>query len=117
MIPGEMLPNEDRETTAVTFVNLDDRPVQVGSHCHFLETNKSLKYDRETSYVMRLDIPAGTSVRFEPGDKREVGLVAIGGRRIVRGLNGRHRMVSWPAHPARSPPPAPLPRDSAWSIS
>ena len=94
-IPGEMLPNEGdvqlnegRATTTVTVSNTGDRPVQVGSHFHFFETNRALKFDRERSYGMRLDIPAGTSVRFEPGDEREVGLVAIGGRRIVRGLNG-----------------------------
>ena len=95
MIPGEPLPNEGeielnagRTTTTVTVANTGDRPVQVGSHFHFFETNKALRFDREQSYGMRLDIPAGTSVRFEPGDERDVGLVAIGGRRIVRGLNG-----------------------------
>ncbi len=94
-IPGEMLPNEGdvqlnagRPTATVTVSNTGDRPVQVGSHFHFFETNKALKFDREDAYGMRLDIPAGTSVRFEPGDEREVGLVAIGGRRVVRGLNG-----------------------------
>lgn len=95
MIPGESLPNggdiqlnAGRPTTTVTVANTGDRPVQVGSHFHFFETNRALKFDRERSYGMRLDIPAGTSVRFEPGDGREVGLVAIGGRRVVRGLNG-----------------------------
>ena len=95
MIPGEPLPNEGevllnegRPTTTVTVSNTGDRPVQVGSHFHFFETNKALRFDREDAYGMRLDIPAGTSVRFEPGDEREVGLVAIGGRRIVKGLNG-----------------------------
>ncbi len=95
MIPGELLPasgdvqlNENRQTATVTVANTGDRPVQVGSHFHFFETNRSLRFDREQSYGMRLDIPAGTSVRFEPGDEREVGLVAIGGRRIVKGLNG-----------------------------
>lgn len=95
MIPGEPLPNEGdvqlnegRPTTTVIVSNTGDRPVQVGSHFHFFETNRALRFDREKSYGMRLDIPAGTSVRFEPGDGREVGLVAIGGRRIVEGLNG-----------------------------
>ncbi len=90
MLPneGDVQLNENRATTVVTVANLGDRPVQVGSHFHFFETNKSLRFCRETSYGMRLDIPAGTSVRFEPGDEREVGLVAIGGRRVVRGLNG-----------------------------
>lgn len=95
LIPGEPLPNEGevllnegRPATTVTVSNTGDRPVQVGSHFHFFETNRALRFDRESAYGMRLDIPAGTSVRFEPGDEREVGLVAIGGRRIVRGLNG-----------------------------
>ena len=95
LIPGETLPNagdvllnENRPTTTVTVSNTGDRPVQVGSHFHFFETNKALRFDREIAYGMRLDIPAGTSVRFEPGDEREVDLVAIGGRRVVVGLNG-----------------------------
>ena len=95
MIPGESLPkegeirlNEDHASAILTVANTGDRPVQVGSHFHFFETNRALRFDRETAYGMRLDIPAGTSVRFEPGDEREVHLVAIGGRRVVRGLNG-----------------------------
>src|ERR671916_1262955 len=95
MIPGELLPgegevllNEGREKISLTVANAGDRPVQVGSHFHFFETNRALRFDRETAYGMRLDIPAGTSVRFEPGDERAVDLVAIGGRRVARGLNG-----------------------------
>ncbi len=95
MIPGELLPadgdidlNAGRETNVVTVANTGDRPIQVGSHFHFFETNKGLRFDRERAYGMRLSIPAGTSVRFEPGDEREVELVSIGGRRIIRGLNG-----------------------------
>lgn len=95
MIPGELLPSEGnielnagRETNTVTVANTGDRPIQVGSHFHFFETNKGLRFDRERAYGMRLSIPAGTSVRFEPGDEREVELVSIGGRRIIRGLNG-----------------------------
>lgn len=95
MIPGELLPaegnielNAGRETNTVTVANTGDRPIQVGSHFHFFETNKGLRFDRERAYGMRLSIPAGTSVRFEPGDEREVELVSIGGRRIIRGLNG-----------------------------
>jgi len=95
VIPGESLPkegeirlNEDHASAILTVANTGDRPVQVGSHFHFFETNRALRFDRETAYGMRLDIPAGTSVRFEPGDEREVHLVAIGGRRVVRGLNG-----------------------------
>ena len=87
MIPGEMLPDEgdvelnaNRATATVTVANTGDRPIQVGSHFHFFETNRALRFDREDAYGMRLDIPAGTSVRFEPGDEREVELVAIGGR-------------------------------------
>lgn len=95
MIPGELFPadgevelNVGHETATLTVANTGDRPIQVGSHFHFFEANKALRFDRETAYGMRLGIPAGTSVRFEPGDDREVGLVAIGGRRYVRGLNG-----------------------------
>ena len=95
MMPGEYLPaegsvelNANRETTSLTVSNTGDRPVQVGSHFHFFETNRALKFDRRAAYGMRLSIPAGTAVRFEPGDEREVELVAIGGRRVVRGLNG-----------------------------
>ncbi len=95
MIPGELIPaegtielNAGRETRTLTVSNTGDRPIQVGSHFHFFEVNKALRFDREAAYGMRLSIPAGTSVRFEPGDEREVDLVAIGGRRILRGLNG-----------------------------
>jgi urease subunit beta len=95
MMPGEYLPaegsvelNANRETTSLTVSNTGDRPVQVGSHFHFFEVNRALKFDRQAAYGMRLNIPAGTAVRFEPGDEREVELVAIGGRRVVRGLNG-----------------------------
>lgn len=95
MIPGELIPaegtielNAGRETRTLTVANVGDRPIQVGSHFHFFETNRALRFDRESAYGMRLSIPAGTSVRFEPGDEREVELVAIGGRRIIRGLNG-----------------------------
>jgi urease subunit beta len=95
MMPGEYLPaegsvelNANRETTSLTVSNTGDRPVQVGSHFHFFEVNRALKFDRQAAYGMRLNIPAGTAVRFEPGDEREVELVALGGRRVVRGLNG-----------------------------
>jgi urease beta subunit len=67
--------------------NLGDRPVQVGSHYHFVETNKGLQFDRSAAYGMRLDIPAGTAVRFEPGDTKTVELVAIGGNKVIRGGN------------------------------
>lgn len=95
MIPGELVVEEDAvdldpygETRTLTVSNTGDRPVQVGSHFHFFEVNRVLRFDREGAYGMRLAIPAGTSARFEPGDEREVELVAIGGRRVVRGMNG-----------------------------
>lgn len=95
MIPGESLPaegevelNAGRETLTLTVASVGDRPIQVGSHFHFFETNRALRFDREAAYGMRLDIPAGNAVRFEPGDEREVELVNIGGRRVVRGMNG-----------------------------
>jgi urease subunit beta len=94
-VPGEVLPaegtvtiNADRETATVTVGNTGDRPVQVGSHAHFFEVNRALSFDREAAFGMRLDIPAGTAVRFEPGEETSVGLVAIGGKRRVTGLNG-----------------------------
>lgn len=68
--------------------NLGDRPIQVGSHFHFFEVNKFLEFPREDAYGMRLDIPSGTSVRFEPGDEKEVNLIEIGGLKRFRGLNG-----------------------------
>jgi urease subunit beta len=93
--PGEIRPgegtitiNEGRETTTVTVANTGDRPVQVGSHFHFFEANTALRYGREAGFGMRLGIPAGTAVRFEPGEERTVDLVAIGGERRVHGMNG-----------------------------
>ena len=94
MIPGEYFLesdpieiNEGRATRSLTVSNRGDRPIQVGSHCHFFEVNRWLAFDRTQAYGMRLNIPAGTAVRFEPGDSREVELVAIGGKRTVHGLN------------------------------
>ena len=81
--------NAGRATARVTVTNTGDRAIQVGSHFHFFEVNRALRFPRETAYGMRLDIPAGTAVRFEPGDSRAVDLVAIGGTREVTGLNGR----------------------------
>ena len=80
--------NAGRPTARLEVSNRGDRPVQVGSHCHFFEVNRALSFDRRASYGMRLNIAAGTAVRFEPGDTREVELVAIGGSREVTGLNG-----------------------------
>jgi urease subunit beta len=95
VIPGELrladapVPlNPGLPRTAMTVVNRGDRPVQVGSHYHFAEANPALDFDRAAAWGLRLDIPAGTAVRFEPGLPREVGLVPIGGRRVVTGLRG-----------------------------
>jgi urease beta subunit len=94
MIPGEYFLSTDaieinagRPTRRLDVTNRGDRPVQVGSHCHFFEVNRFLDFDREAAYGMRLNIAAGTAVRFEPGDTHEVELVTIGGRREVIGLN------------------------------
>ncbi len=95
MIPGEILPrrgditlNDGRPTLTLRVANAGDRPIQVGSHFHFFETNSALQFDRAASRGFRLDIPAGASVRFEPGQTRDVTLVAIGGNRIVHGFGG-----------------------------
>jgi urease subunit gamma/beta len=84
---GQIELNADRETVELHVTNLGDRPIQVGSHYHFIETNASLKFDRAKAFGKRLDIPAGTAVRFEPGDTKTVKLVAIAGERIIRGGN------------------------------
>ena len=95
MIPGELIAadgeielNAARATVTVTVANTGDRPVQVGSHYHFFETNPALDFDRDTTRGFRLNIPAGTAVRFEPGQTREVELVAFAGKRMVFGFNG-----------------------------
>ncbi len=87
--PGEIELNADRPTLELTVVNTGDRPVQVGSHYHFYETNPALRFERDKSRGYRLDIPAGTAVRFEPGESRTVCLVAYAGARIVQGFQGR----------------------------
>ena len=84
---GELLLNEGRDSVSVAVTNLGDRPVQVGSHYHFVETNSELKFDRAKAYGKRLDIPAGTAVRFEPGEIKTVVLVDISGKRVIRGGN------------------------------
>ena len=96
MIPGEFLIeageielNAGRATVTLTVANTGDRPIQVGSHYHFYEVNDALRFDRERSRGFRLDIAAGTAVRFEPGQSRAVGLVALAGDRIVYGFSGR----------------------------
>jgi urease subunit beta len=95
MIPGEMLIedgdielNVGRATVTVEVANSGDRPIQVGSHFHFYETNPSLQFERAAAYGMRLNIAAGTAVRFEPGQRRSVELVALAGDRKVYGFNG-----------------------------
>lgn len=96
MIPGEMQIqdgeielNAGRSLLSITVANSGDRPIQVGSHFHFYEVNSALQFDREATKGMRLNLPAGTAIRFEPGDEREVELVAIAGSREVYGFNGR----------------------------
>ena len=95
MIPGEyfisdvpIIANKGRKTTKITISNSGDRPIQVGSHTHFFETNKALVFSREKAYGFRLNIPAGTSVRFEPGDTKEIELTEYAGQKIVYGFNG-----------------------------
>lgn len=84
--PGEIEMNVGRETIELSVANVGDRPIQVGSHYHFFETNNGLKFDREKARGFRLDIPAGTAVRFEPGQSRTVTLVALSGTREVYGF-------------------------------
>lgn len=95
MVPGEyffdgpdLVLNPDRTAITITVNNTGDRPIQVGAHYHFFETNRALVFDRVKAYGMRLDLPSGSSVRFEPGDTKEVKLIPYGGRRIVHGFNG-----------------------------
>jgi urease subunit beta len=94
MIPGEYILskepvncNENRKTVKLTVKNTGDRPCQIGSHTHFFEVNRALDFPREKAYGFHLNIPAGTSVRFEPGDSKEVELCELGGSRVVFGLN------------------------------
>ncbi|MGO8867210.1 MAG: urease subunit beta [Alphaproteobacteria bacterium] len=96
MIPGEVIAkagelvlNEGRETLTLEVANRGDRPIQVGSHYHFYETNAALAFERERTRGMRLDIPAGTAVRFEPGQTRKVTLIPYAGARTVYGFNGK----------------------------
>lgn len=88
-VSGEIELNAGRPTIRLTVTNTGDRPVQVGSHYHFYETNQALAFDRERARGYRLNIPAGTAVRFEPGQAREVELVAYAGDRVVYGFQGR----------------------------
>ena len=95
--PGELTLNAGREISELLVTNLGDRPIQVGSHYHFIETNPYLRFDRSKAYGMRLDIAAGTAVRFEPGETRTVQLVAIAGQRVIRGGNA---LADGPVSPA-----------------
>ena len=95
MIPGEYILakepincNENRKTIKLTVKNTGDRPCQIGSHTHFFEVNKAMDFPRDKAYGYRLNIPAGTSIRFEPGDSKEVELCELSGARIVYGFNG-----------------------------
>jgi urease subunit gamma/beta len=96
--PGELVLNEGREAIRLDVANRGDRPIQVGSHYHFSEANRALAFDRHTAYGMRLDIPAGTAVRFEPGETKTVVLVPIAGARVIRGGNA---WASGPVEPGR----------------
>lgn len=96
LIPGELLPepgelelNAGRPVTTLSVSNSGDRPVQVGSHFHFAEANAALQFDRAAARGQRLDIPAGTAIRFEPGDSRDVNLIPFAGARRVIGFNGQ----------------------------
>jgi urease beta subunit len=105
MIPGEYLlgegeiqANSGRRTLTLTVANTGDRPIQVGSHFHFFEANKALRFERGQAFGMRLNIPAGTAVRFEPGDEKVIALVELAGAREVHGLNA---LTDGPATAAR----------------
>ena len=108
MIPGEyiladgdIVANAGRRTVELVVANTGDRPIQVGSHFHFFEANRALRFDRALGFGMRLNIPAGTAVRFEPGDEKKVTLVELGGARAVYGLNG---LADGPTAETREPP-------------
>ncbi len=95
LVPGEILPAAedvvalaDRPTVTLTVTNHGDRPIQVGSHCHFFEANRALRFQRDRAFGFRLCIPSGAAVRFEPGEMKHVSLVAFGGNRIAHGING-----------------------------
>jgi urease subunit beta len=93
---GDVVANANRQTIELTVANIGDRPIQVGSHFHFYEANRALRFDRLRAFGMRLNIPAGTAVRFEPGDAKHVTLVELGGARRAWGLNGLTNGASTP---------------------
>jgi urease beta subunit len=103
VVPGEYILeqgvvelNAGREPSRLRVENTGDRPIQVGSHTHFFEVNPALRFDRDQAYGRRLDVPAGTSLRFEPGEARDVTLIPLGGRRVARGMNA---LVNGPLDP------------------
>jgi urease beta subunit len=107
MIPGEYIlaakpitANADRRTVELEVANTGDRPIQVGSHFHFFEVNRALRFDRPAAFGMRLNVPAGTAVRFEPGDAKRITLVALGGSASVYGLNA---LTNGPANDSTKP--------------
>ena len=85
---GDVVAFNGRKTVELIVANTGDRPIQVGSHCHFFEANRALRFDREKAYGFRLQVPAGTAVRFEPGEDKRVTLISIGGNRVAYGING-----------------------------
>lgn len=85
---GDIILNEGKRTETLIVTNMGDRPIQVGSHFHFFEVNKFLSFDRKKAFGMRLDIPSGTAVRFEPGEEKEVTLTEYGGNKVMCGFNG-----------------------------
>jgi len=85
---GDIVAFNGRQIVELIVANTGDRPIQVGSHCHFFEANRALRFDRERAYGFRLQVPAGTAVRFEPGEDKRVTLVSIGGNRVAYGING-----------------------------
>jgi urease beta subunit len=103
VVPGEYLLgdggielNAGRDAVRVRVENAGDRPIQVGSHTHFFEVNRALRFERDTAYGRRLDVPAGTSLRFEPGEARDVVLIPLAGTRVARGMNA---LVNGPLDP------------------
>lgn len=121
MIPGEyflaehdIVANAGRRTASLRVVNTGDRPIQVGSHFHFFEVNRALVFDRATAFGMRLNIPSGTAVRFEPGDDKTVPLVRLGGHGIVHGLN---RLTEGPTTKANQSAALRRARDLGFGVS
>jgi len=101
LVDGDITLNADRAVARLVVRNTGDRPVQVGSHYHFAEVNPALDFDRQSAYGMRLDIAAGTAIRFEPGEEKEIPLVALSGRRAVYGHRGQVNGALKPAPGAR----------------